>query len=39
LWTYEDNPNSAKIEEREFSENKEISDIVLMIGDKSNVAI
>ena len=27
------------MEDREFSENKEINDIVIMIGDKSNVVI
>jgi len=39
LWKYGDNPNSVKNEDMEFSENKEINDIVIMIGDKLNVVI
>ena len=39
LWKYQDNPNLAEIEDREFSVNKEINDIVIMIGDQSNVMI
>ena len=39
MWKYGDNTNLVKIEDIEFSQNKEINDIVIMIGNKSNMAI
>ena len=39
LWKYGDNPNSVKNEDVEFSENKEINDIVIMIIDRLYVVI
>ena len=39
LRKYEDNPNSEKMEGTKISLNREINDIVIKIGDKSNVWI
>jgi len=39
LWEYEDNPNSENMEDKKISLNMEINDIVIKIGDKSNVWI
>ena len=39
LWKYEDNPNSEKMEDTKISWNREVNDIVIKIGDKSNVWI
>jgi len=39
LWEYENNPNSEKMEDTQISANREINDIVIKIGDKSNVWI
>ena len=39
LWKYEDNPNSEKMEDTKISLNREVNDIVIKIGDKSNVVI
>ena len=39
LWKYEDNLNSEKMEDTKISLNREVNDIVIKIGDKSNVWI
>ena len=39
LWKYEDNPNLEKMEDTKILLNMEVNDIVIKIGDKSNVRI
>ena len=39
LWEYEDNLNLENMEDTKISLNMEINDIVIKIGDKSNVWI
>ena len=37
LWKYEDNPNAEKMEDTKISLNREVNQIVIEIGYKSNV--